>query len=88
MEKVPKVWEAALEMCANEPEKFEKALELMEKKAYHVTILRTDYQAMVFKVEASSEEDAKELALVQAENTYFNRGNADYEVEDIQEVQK
>jgi hypothetical protein len=41
MEKVPKVWEAVLEMCVNE-----------------------------------------------AENTYFSRGNADYEVEDIQEVQK
>ena len=58
-------------------------------KKYDVTIIRTDYRAGMFAVEAEDKETAVKLALEQAKNTKvtdWNVGTPDYEVEDVQEA--
>lgn len=51
---------------------------------YKITILRTEYADAVFEVTAENLEEAKELAMSEAYNTDWSRGNADYEIESIQ----
>jgi hypothetical protein len=42
---------------------------------------------MSFDVEAKSEEEAEEIAYEMAENASWGTGNADYEIESLEEVE-
>lgn len=55
-------------------------------RSYTVTVVRTEYQSMDFNVEAESESEAEEKAKEVAWSTEFKRGEADYNVESVQEV--
>lgn len=48
---------------------------------YEVEITRISYATLTFGVEASSEEEAQDLAMDMAYNTGFDEDTADYEVD-------
>ena len=52
---------------------------------YEVEITRISYATLTFGVEASSEEEAKELAMDEACNTSFDEDTADYEIDSCSE---
>lgn len=47
---------------------------------YEVEITRISYATLTFGVEASSEEEAKDLAMDKAYNTCFDEDTAEYEI--------
>jgi len=53
---------------------------------YKVTVLRTDYSSVEVEVEAVSQLQAEYEALKIAGDLVFERGNAEYEVEDVVKV--
>jgi hypothetical protein len=58
------------------------------KKTYKVEVTRTTYDSMSFDVEAKSEHEAEEIAYELAENASWGSGNAEYEVEYMEEVEE
>lgn len=57
------------------------------KKIYKVEVTRATYDSMSFDVEAKDENEAHELAIELAENTSWGSGNAEYEVEYMEELE-
>lgn len=52
---------------------------------YEVEITRISYATLTFGVEASSEEEAQDLAMDMAYNTSFDEDTADYEIDSCSE---
>ncbi len=52
---------------------------------YEVEITRISYATLTFGVEASSEEEAKDLAMDEAYNTGFDEDTAEYEIDSCSE---
>lgn len=52
-------------------------------KEYKVSVSRAGYGNHDFEVEATSEQEAEEKALVQAYNTVFSEKNSDYRIESV-----
>lgn len=48
---------------------------------YEVEITRISYATLTFGVEASSEEEAQDLAMEEAYNTSFDEDTAEYEID-------
>lgn len=55
---------------------------------YDVEITRISYATITFTVEASSEEEAKDLAMDEAYNTSFDEDTAEYEIDDVYESEE
>lgn len=55
------------------------------KKTYKVEMTRTTYDSMSFDVEAKDEHEAEIIAYELAENASWGTGNAEYEVEYMEE---
>jgi len=58
------------------------------KKTYKVEVTRTTYDAMSFDVEAKDEHEAEEIAYELAANASWGSGNAEYEVDYMEEVEE
>jgi len=58
-----------------------------KKKTYNVEVTRTTYDSMSFDVEANTEEEAEDIALEMAENASWGSGNAEYEIEYLEEAE-
>lgn len=57
-------------------------------KKFKVTVYRTTYAAMDIEVEADDELQAHEKAVEKAANTVWSQGNAEYEVDYIEEIEE
>ncbi len=57
-------------------------------RTFEVQITRTTFSDKTFKVEAETEEQAYDIALQQAYDTEFSNGNAEYEIDFIEELIK
>ena len=55
---------------------------------YDVEITRISYSTITFIVEASSEEEAKDLAMDEAYNTSFDEDTAEYEIDGCYESEE
>ena len=55
---------------------------------YDVEITRISYSTITFTVEASSEEEAKDLAMDEAYNTSFDEDTAEYEIDGVYESEE
>ena len=55
---------------------------------YRVEVTRTTYDAMSFDVEANSEHEAETIAYEIAANASWGSGNAEYEVDYLEEVEE
>lgn len=55
---------------------------------YDVEITRISYSTITFTVEASSEEEAKDLAMDEAYNTSFDEDTAEYEIDGCYESEE
>ena len=53
---------------------------------YEVEITRISYATTTFRVEAGSEEEAKDLAMDMAYNTGFDEDTAEYEIDGCYET--
>lgn len=58
------------------------------KKTYKVEMTRTTYASMSFDVEAKDEHEAEEIAHEMACNASWGSGNAEYEIEYMEEKDK
>jgi uncharacterized protein with GYD domain len=58
------------------------------KKTYKVEVTRTTYDSMSFDVEAKDDNEAHELAIEIAMEALWGSGNAEYEVETLEEVEE
>jgi hypothetical protein len=54
---------------------------------YQITISRVQHSLKEFIVDAESQEEAEDIAMDQAYNTTFSYGDADYEIDDVIELQ-
>jgi hypothetical protein len=57
-------------------------------KTYKVEVTRTTFDSMSFDVEARDENQAHEIAIDIACNASWGSGNAEYEVDLMEEVEK
>jgi hypothetical protein len=57
-------------------------------KTYKVEVTRTTFDSMSFDVEARDENQAHEIAIDMACNASWGSGNAEYEVDFMEEVEK
>ena len=55
------------------------------KKSFRVDVTRTTFDSMSFDVEAKDENEAHEIAIDLACNASWGSGNAEYEVDYIEE---
>jgi hypothetical protein len=55
-------------------------------KKYNVSVVRVSYCSREIEVEASSEEEAGMLAVEKAGDYEFNEHDADYSVDDVEEI--
>jgi hypothetical protein len=58
------------------------------KKTYKVKVTRTTYDSMSFDVEANNERGAYDNAIEIAMDALWGSGNAEYEVETLEEVEE
>jgi hypothetical protein len=54
---------------------------------YQVTISRVQHSLKDFIVDAESQEEAEEIAMDEAYNTTFSYGDADYEIDEVTELE-
>jgi hypothetical protein len=55
---------------------------------YKIEVTRTTYDMMSFDVEAHNEDEAERIAYELAENASWGSGNAEYDIEYMQEVEE
>ena len=71
-------WESGMSSTCN----------LFSSMKYDVEITRISYATITFTVEASSEEEAKDLAMDEAYNTSFDEDTAEYEIDGVYESEE